>query len=165
MVNANRVWMRKKKSRWWQRWWGCWGWDKETQAICKGKHLSWLLLSNYQPSCFTSSVPYLQYYCVRDRIERGQTFHFIFKMEKIINLLILLGLCTLGCTCVPPYPCINQFCQFLFTAAEWSRRWWRWWRWNFLDRKSTRLNSSHTVISYAVFCLKKKTYHPILFIQ
>src|SRR5438034_5640938 len=27
-----------------------------------------------------------------------------------------------------------------------------------LDRKSTRLNSSHTVISYAVFCLKKKKY-------
>src|SRR5438034_7986382 len=28
-----------------------------------------------------------------------------------------------------------------------------------LDRKSTRLNSSHTVISYAVFCLKKKKTH------
>src|SRR5919106_4328631 len=27
------------------------------------------------------------------------------------------------------------------------------------DRKSTRLNSSHLVISYAVFCLKKKTTH------
>src|SRR5256885_11333733 len=26
-----------------------------------------------------------------------------------------------------------------------------------VDRKSTRLNSSHLVISYAVFCLKKKT--------
>ena len=26
------------------------------------------------------------------------------------------------------------------------------------DRKSTRLNSSHTVISYAVFCLKKKFF-------
>src|SRR5258708_25116072 len=26
----------------------------------------------------------------------------------------------------------------------------------FLDRKSTRLNSSHQIISYAVFCLKKK---------
>src|SRR5437588_6161391 len=26
-----------------------------------------------------------------------------------------------------------------------------------VDRKSTRLNSSHTVTSYAVFCLKKKT--------
>src|SRR5256885_12020238 len=29
----------------------------------------------------------------------------------------------------------------------------------FLDRKSTRLNSSHLVISYAVFCLKKKKGH------
>src|SRR5256885_11164282 len=28
----------------------------------------------------------------------------------------------------------------------------------FTDRKSTRLNSSHLVISYAVFCLKKKKY-------
>src|SRR5438552_13689613 len=27
---------------------------------------------------------------------------------------------------------------------------------NSLDRKSTRLNSSHQIISYAVFCLKKK---------
>src|SRR5438034_11333644 len=30
------------------------------------------------------------------------------------------------------------------------------------DRKSTRLNSSHTVISYAVFCLKKKKHKPKL---
>src|SRR5260221_9843202 len=30
-----------------------------------------------------------------------------------------------------------------------------------LDRKSTRLNSSHTVISYAVFCLKKKIHQEI----
>src|SRR3712207_8030724 len=29
---------------------------------------------------------------------------------------------------------------------------------NWKDRKSTRLNSSHANISYAVFCLKKKTY-------
>src|SRR5690606_7212605 len=28
--------------------------------------------------------------------------------------------------------------------------------WNMVDRKSTRLNSSHVKISYAVFCLKKK---------
>src|SRR5688572_32071626 len=28
-----------------------------------------------------------------------------------------------------------------------------------LDRKSTRLNSSHSQISYAVFCLKKKNKH------
>src|SRR3712207_8120567 len=29
----------------------------------------------------------------------------------------------------------------------------------YLDRKSTRLNSSHANISYAVFCLKKQTCH------
>src|SRR5438034_7043181 len=37
------------------------------------------------------------------------------------------------------------------------------------DRKSTRLNSSHTVISYAVFCLKKKkttkTTHTIQYVK
>src|SRR5699024_12804169 len=31
--------------------------------------------------------------------------------------------------------------------------------WRKPDRKSTRLNSSHVSISYAVFCLKKKTRH------
>src|SRR5688572_31700020 len=31
----------------------------------------------------------------------------------------------------------------------------------FLDRKSTRLNSSHSQISYAVFCLKKKNTHQL----
>src|SRR2546426_7693767 len=30
------------------------------------------------------------------------------------------------------------------------------------DRKSTRLNSSHLVISYAVFCLKKKTINSFI---
>src|SRR5258708_23028802 len=30
------------------------------------------------------------------------------------------------------------------------------------DRKSTRLNSSHQIISYAVFCLKKKKKHYLL---
>src|SRR2546430_12172794 len=30
------------------------------------------------------------------------------------------------------------------------------------DRKSTRLNSSHSQISYAVFCLKKKNIHTLL---
>src|SRR2546427_3723747 len=31
---------------------------------------------------------------------------------------------------------------------------------HFQDRKSTRLNSSHSQISYAVFCLKKKNHGP-----
>src|SRR5689334_24880207 len=32
------------------------------------------------------------------------------------------------------------------------------------DRKSTRLNSSHSSISYAVFCLKKKKRHNLFYI-
>src|SRR5256885_5287543 len=37
----------------------------------------------------------------------------------------------------------------VWCGSRWGSRTWR-------DRKSTRLNSSHLVISYAVFCLKKK---------
>src|SRR5258708_24872757 len=33
------------------------------------------------------------------------------------------------------------------------------------DRKSTRLNSSHQIISYAVFCLKKKKTLPALILE
>src|SRR5207244_6773917 len=39
-----------------------------------------------------------------------------------------------------------------FVQHIWSTILKTWW----LDRKSTRLNSSHQIISYAVFCLKKK---------
>src|SRR5256885_8440813 len=43
-------------------------------------------------------------------------------------------------------------------ALETGQIWWSHEASSFrgLDRKSTRLNSSHLVISYAVFCLKKK---------
>src|SRR5260221_14766887 len=44
--------------------------------------------------------------------------------------------CTAPCAAVPPVSCHSSQLS--------------------IDRKSTRLNSSHTVISYAVFCLKKK---------
>src|SRR5256884_5798751 len=36
------------------------------------------------------------------------------------------------------------------------------WHHDLKDRKSTRLNSSHGYISYAVFCLKKKQHHRVL---
>src|SRR5205085_10179731 len=45
---------------------------------------------------------------------------------------------------------------------EWTREQFQGWaagvagRYGYKDRKSTRLNSSHSQISYAVFCLKKK---------
>src|SRR5215471_20033978 len=75
-------------------------------------------------------------------------------------------------------PLVCSFCFFFFfndTATTeiytlslhdalpiWSGRpgrlGWRGWSWgrSASDRKSTRLNSSHVEISYAVFCLKKK---------
>src|ERR1022692_2890994 len=46
------------------------------------------------------------------------------------------------------------------SCASLRRFVWLWPR-GALDRKSTRLNSSHLVISYAVFCLKKKTRHAL----
>src|SRR3712207_7094329 len=42
--------------------------------------------------------------------------------------------------------------DLLTGRVDWSHPWYG----KLLDRKSTRLNSSHANISYAVFCLKKK---------
>src|SRR5688572_31865595 len=48
---------------------------------------------------------------------------------------------------------INPEREILEQVAEIEREKW------IQDRKSTRLNSSHSQISYAVFCLKKKNIH------
>src|SRR5258708_26554815 len=50
-------------------------------------------------------------------------------------------------------PSTAQIFPTVLSPARGSRRWGIFER---LDRKSTRLNSSHQIISYAVFCLKKK---------
>src|SRR2546430_9201108 len=49
--------------------------------------------------------------------------------------------------------CIHSGCQSGWTSAHDGQVVLR------QDRKSTRLNSSHSQISYAVFCLKKKKKH------
>src|SRR5689334_24248236 len=55
----------------------------------------------------------------------------------------------------PPYEEIfspsDRSCRALGATGRWCHRQTR-----LQDRKSTRLNSSHSSISYAVFCLKKK---------
>src|SRR5207245_7354356 len=53
-------------------------------------------------------------------------------------------------------------CAALITANEWRLRGGKNGIW--VDRKSTRLNSSHGSISYAVFCLKKKTHSEDTFV-
>src|SRR5437588_4688699 len=59
-----------------------------------------------------------------------------------------------------PAHCVVQRGAATVAPAGLERRWGRVHRGcgaaRLLDRKSTRLYSSHTVISYAVFCLKKK---------
>src|SRR5438132_7377617 len=62
-------------------------------------------------------------------------------------------LCTCGKPLLARYDLKRAAGTFtLETLKDRPRNLWRLER----DRKSTRLNSSHTVISYAVFCLKKK---------
>src|SRR5256885_3450022 len=51
------------------------------------------------------------------------------------------------------------------TNTSWSAQATPAWRLSTADRKSTRLNSSHLVISYAVFCLKKKITHLAAFVH
>src|SRR2546429_3800626 len=55
----------------------------------------------------------------------------------------------------------NLLLQGSTNTAEPSIRTDRFGYWAPPDRKSTRLNSSHGYISYAVFCLKKKKKHDI----
>src|SRR3712207_7699006 len=67
----------------------------------------------------------------------------LFRSLKTLEVIIFLQHDCRGE--LPPGPLSRQWCSFQ--------------RWHLVlqtDRKSTRLNSSHANISYAVFCLKKK---------
>src|SRR3712207_7744017 len=55
---------------------------------------------------------------------------------------------------VRPFDSVEELRQALLAFREVYNTTW-------LDRKSTRLNSSHANISYAVFCLKKKNPYTI----
>src|SRR5256886_3454897 len=57
-------------------------------------------------------------------------------------------------TAMPPLSLNGNARGYLFRIA--ANVWCDHLRREFVDRKSTRLNSSHSQISYAVFCLKKK---------
>src|SRR2546427_3636480 len=63
-----------------------------------------------------------------------------------------------------PLPWSSEGCQFVGSSAAGRLLFSRSFSWLVLrlDRKSTRLNSSHSQISYAVFCLKKKKSHHLL---
>src|SRR2546428_6774681 len=82
------------------------------------------------------------------RPPRSTLFPYTTLFRSLIKLLDAIALVA---TRLPdPYPPKSQFMVIEMASA-------------FLlaerDRKSTRLNSSHDQISYAVFCLKKKQNH------
>src|SRR5438477_8372549 len=61
-----------------------------------------------------------------------------------LSLHDALPICSNRCRCRPRF--VLELVSPVRPAAHWRNQ----------DRKSTRLNSSHMSISYAVFCLKKK---------
>src|SRR2546430_12336788 len=63
-----------------------------------------------------------------------------------------------------PYTTLFRSMVNVDRLATWGIQAERWYRGQAarIDRKSTRLNSSHSQISYAVFCLKKKKKNNIL---
>src|SRR5260221_290419 len=75
----------------------------------------------------------------------AQSFHPLYQRSSAQRYLAELLATKMGI--------VEPTASFIGSAPEtdWAPSPWR------TDRKSTRLNSSHTVISYAVFCLKKKT--------
>src|SRR5256885_17096631 len=81
-------------------------------------------------------------------------FFFFFLMIRRPPRSTLFPYTTLFRSLYPPYPLLSytrwvEFCVKVTRVSETRCLPLR-------DRKSTRLNSSHLVISYAVFCLKKK---------
>src|SRR5207244_12121564 len=93
----------------------------------------------------TSRILFSSLYCVHRYLHS-------FPTRRSSDLRILLDICGENsthprhrpgeptCAARSPSPCCSASCS---PAAR-------------VDRKSTRLNSSHQIISYAVFCLKKK---------
>src|SRR5256885_6243271 len=68
---------------------------------------------------------------------------YTLSLHDALPILEAPGVLGLGAAHEPPRRRRHEVGRFSFTRRQ--------------DRKSTRLNSSHLVISYAVFCLKKKT--------
>ena len=84
------------------------------------------------------------------RASRGDNYHLLacsFVLSNALTWNVLSAATALPATSLsPPIDPTARIVVF-FPAVK--------------DRKSTRLNSSHGYISYAVFCLKKKTVHRV----
>src|SRR5690625_4889275 len=81
------------------------------------------------------------YFSRKNQIWRDAMFHDVLLAGRVWNIPWFIGLI---CVAVLYIFSIKRYTKVKLKHRE------------PLDRKSTRLNSSHVAISYAVFCLKKK---------
>src|SRR5256885_6597156 len=86
------------------------------------------------------------------RPPRSTLFPYTTLFRSVAEFLRCVGLCCWSLERMRPG--LRTACDYLALAGNnedsaWNQK---------SDRKSTRLNSSHLVISYAVFCLKKKRH-------
>src|SRR3712207_7939674 len=92
------------------------------------------------------------------RPPRSTLFPYTTLFRSLVGAAsVVEGEGAVGVPRLPALACVHATGKILVGVVEWDPA---------LDRKSTRLNSSHANISYAVFCLKKKiksyikTFHP-----
>src|SRR5690606_39383066 len=103
-------------------------------------------------------------YLMRTRPTRSSRFPYttLFRSAGLLNYTDCVGAHHNGYN-IPPTLTWDNIPETENTINASFRGWWdtphhSWsFRSTLEDRKSTRLNSSHVKISYAVFCLKKKT--------
>src|SRR5438034_2495489 len=89
------------------------------------------------------------FWSIFDRLVFYLFFFFFFQAEDGIRDHCVTGVQTCALPISPSGGSGSQACRSRAACPPRASR-------ASSDRKSTRLNSSHTVISYAVFCLKKK---------
>src|SRR5438132_3729609 len=109
----------------------------EVESLRAGGLKAW---SDFQ---FMGQSMYGLHYMVPDVFSRLEALFPLADLYRVAGF-VTCGL--LIAAAFAAYAFLKATCGDPFSASVGARR----------DRKSTRLNSSHTVISYAVFCLKKK---------
>src|SRR5207248_9474992 len=104
------------------------------------------------PAEFHAEVPQLNHAIAKLRRRRNAEFNFLLDLRAVLRggfvvtleSVLLFAALRARALSDPGQLALQKHLPFVFDAR--------------VDRKSTRLNSSHRTISYAVFCLKKKIH-------
>src|SRR5699024_11528818 len=156
--------------------------SSSTNSIKKEKGISNISLISFPPSFIISSMIFFIFFLCSAHVSGFKSFwptafFFLrpFALERQIQFVVVILLLRLvhviylishllrigDYKCLQPYRAFDQ-CFLVLTFQRLKHRPLSLLRHRFYgrrfrrDRKSTRLNSSHVSISYAVFCLKKK---------